>query len=391
MKIVFHSNAPWNVSGYGKQAALFVPRIGSLPGYEITAISAPYSFGGNLLEWQGIRVFPCARDGAGNDTILNNHEYTKADLTLTLCDVFGLMKATQGGMLQQIDIAHWFPVDCDPLGEGDLTVLREGGGIPVAMSRFGERVLRDEGTDPLFVPHGVDTQVYKPGDPEPFRSTIPQIGPDTLVIGIAAMNRDASRKGLSEQLQAFARFHRRHPDSHLALHTAQFGNPGIHLKALATRLGIASAVSYPDPYFYDMGLICEEQMATWYNGLDVLSACSYAEGFGLPLVEAQACGIPVITTDASATNELCGAGWLVSATDFWTNGHASFWRRPDIADIDVAYEAAWEAKQDGKLPKKEAEDFGKLFDADRVLEVFWKPALAAIEERIGYAGSDVSP
>lgn len=367
---------------------MFVPRIASL-GHEIT-ISAPYSFGGNCLEWEGFRVLPCARDGAGNDVIVQNHEASKSDLTITLADVFGLMKAAQAGILSQIPLAHWFPVDTNPLGEGDLTVLRDGGGIPVAMSRFGERMLRNEGTDPLFVPHGVDTEIYQPGDPEPFRSTVPQIGPGTFVVGVAAMNRDANRKSLSESLQAFARFHRRHPDSHLALHTAQIGNPGIKLKALATRLGIASAVSYPDPYFYDMGLIDEAAMATWYNGCDVISLCSYGEGFGLPLIEAAACGIPVITTDGSAMSELCGAGWLVSATDFWTDGHAAFWRRPDIADIDAAYEAAWQAKQDGKLPKKEARDFGLLFSADRVFDLYWKPVLLELEKRIGYAGSDVS-
>ena len=74
----------------------------------------------------------------------------------------------------------------------------------------------------------------------------------------------------------------------------------IDRRALAARLGISGAVSYPDGYFYDMGLIDEEAMATWYNGLDVLSLCSYGEGFGLPLIEAQSCGIPVITTDGSA-------------------------------------------------------------------------------------------
>jgi glycosyltransferase involved in cell wall biosynthesis len=386
MKIIWQSNAPWNNSGYGKETALFVPRIAQL-GHEI-AISAPYSFGGNVLEWQGFQVFPCARDSAGNDTIIANHEHFKADLTLTLADVFGLLKSA--GVLSQIPLAHWFPVDCDPLGEHDLTVLREGGGIPVAMSHFGERVLRDEGTSPLFVPHGVDTGIYCPGDPGPFRGSVPGIGDGTFVIGVCAMNRDVYRKGLSEQFQAFARFHRRHPDSHLAVHTAQYGNPGINLTALANRLGISRAVSYPDSYSYDLGLITEEQMATWYNGLDVLSLCSYGEGFGLPLIEAQACGVPVITTDASAMNELCGAGWLVSAADFWANGHNSWWKRPDTADIDAAYESAWQARENGKLPKQEARDFGLLFDADTVLEVYWKPALDGIEERIGYAGSDVA-
>jgi glycosyltransferase involved in cell wall biosynthesis len=381
LRILWHSNAPWNNSGYGKETALFVPRIASL-GHEIT-ISAPYSFGGNILEWQGFQVLPCARDSAGNDTIVANYEHFKSDLCITLADVFGLLKSATA--LRQLNIAHWFPVDCDPLGEHDLTVLREGRGIPVAMSRFGQRVLHDEGTDPLFVPHAVDTGIYYPGDPEPFRKTVPQIGPDTFVIGLCAMNRDINRKGLSEQLQAFARFHHRHPDSHLALHTAKNGNPGVNLQGLANRLGIGSAISYPDQYFYDLGLISEENLAAWYNGLDVLSLCSFGEGFGLPLIEAQACGIPVITTDASATNELCGAGWLVYGSDFWTNAHGSFWQRPDIADIDAAYEAAWESKRDGKLPKKEAADFGRLFDADAVLERYWVPVLNEIEKRIGCA------
>ena len=71
------------------------------PQHEIVAIAAPYSFGGNCLEWEGFRVLPCARDGAGNDVISRNHEATKADLTLTLADVFGLLKAAQAGVLSQ--------------------------------------------------------------------------------------------------------------------------------------------------------------------------------------------------------------------------------------------------------------------------------------------------
>ena len=59
---------------------------------------------------------------------------------------------------------------------------------------------------------------------------------------------------------------------------------------MAARLGITAAVGFPDSYCYDLGMIAEEAMASWYNGLDVLSLCSYGEGFGLPLIEAQACG-----------------------------------------------------------------------------------------------------
>jgi len=379
VRILWHSNAPWNTSGYGKQTALFVPRISSL-GHEIT-IASPYTFGGTPLEWEGFPVLPCSRDTTGSDIFVANYEHTKSDLAVTLADPFGLMKCAPD--LAQLNIAHWFPVDVDPLGEGDVMVLREGMGIPIAMSRFGEQVLSNEGTEPMFIPHGVDTSVYCPGDPQSYRDTIPQIGDDTFVIGLVAMNRDICRKSFGEQMLAFARFHRRHPDSFLALHTSPLNNPGLNLPGMAARLGISGAVGFPDSYSYDMGMVTEKQMATWYNGLDVLSLCSYGEGFGLPLVEAQACGIPVITTDASAMSELCGAGWLVSGTPFWSSGHGAWWKRPDTDDIDHAYEAAWIAWSEGQLPKKEARDFGLTYNADRIFGQYWVPAMKALEERFG--------
>ena len=89
---------------------------------------------------------------------------------------------------------------------------------------------------------------------------------------------------------------------------------------MAARLGITAAVGYPDSYSYDMGMITPEQMASWYNGLDILSLCSYGEGFGLPLIEAQACGGPGRRRQMlRATAELCGGGWLGHrAPRYWT-------------------------------------------------------------------------
>ncbi len=378
MKILWHSNSAWNNSGYGIQTAMFVPRIASL-GHEIV-MAAPYTFAGAVLEWEGFQVLPCVRDPAGNDVIVANYDYHQADLMITLCDPFGLQKSARD--LAQLNVAHWFPVDTNPMGEGDVAMLREGQGTPIAMSRFGERVLRAEGADPLYVPHGVDTTVFCPGDKDPFRETVPAIGPDTFVIGICAMNRDPQRKGFAEQLLAFSRFRFRHPDSILALHTVPAASPGLNLHGMAARLGITGAITYPDQYSYDMNLISREQLASWYRGLDVLSLCSYGEGFGLPLIEAQACGIPVITTDGSAMSELCGTGWLVSGTPFWAGGHGAWWVRPDATDIEAAYEAAWQTREAGKMPNQEARDFGLIYDAERVFAEYWKPVLDELEKRI---------
>src|SRR5271165_1383880 len=379
MRIVWHSNSPTTNSGYGKMTALFVPRIASL-GHEIAAIASPYSFGGSPIEWNGIPILGTARDIAGNDVILRNHEYFGADLTITLADPFGLLRAARE--LSQINLASWFPVDASPCGYGDVTFLRDSGTVPIAMSVFGRTALEDEGAEPLLVPHGVDLDIYHPG-PRTYRDTLPGVTDETFVIGLCAMNRDPNRKGFFEQFAAFARFHGRHPDSFLAVHSSPGGKPGLNLHGMACQLGISTAVGFPDGYSYDLGLITEEQMAAWYNGLDILSLCSYSEGFGLPLIEAQACGVPVITTDASAMTELCGAGFLVSGTPFWSDGHTSMWTRPDISDIEEAYEGAYCAWQNNALPKRQAVEFAQQFAVDRVFEEHWVPALAALEEMFG--------
>jgi hypothetical protein len=209
------------------------------------------------------------RDVAGNDVFTANYEHFQADLVITLADPFGLLKAAQAGVLRQVNLAHWFPVDVVPLGAGDVTVLREGQGVPIAMSQFGRRVLAAEGAEPLYVPHGVDTDLFCPGDPSAYRDTVPAIGPDTFSVGIVAMNR-GRRKAFDQQMLAFSRFHARHPDSFLALHTApEAPAPATNLHGLATALGITGAVGFPDSYMYDTGQITQEHDGSLVPGLDV--------------------------------------------------------------------------------------------------------------------------
>src|SRR6185312_13284310 len=308
--------------------------------------SAPYSGAGTFLEWEGIPVLPAVRDVAGNDILPSHYEWFKADALISLADPFGLLRCAKE--LAQANFFPWFPVDCQPVGVGDVTVLRESGATPIAMSRFVERMLRNEGADPLYCPHAVDTGVFTPGDPQAFRDTVPGIGPDTFVVGIVGLNR-GRRKAFDQQLAAFSRFHARHPDSILALHTSPGGPaPAVNLAGLCAQLGITGAVSFPDSYLYDTGQVSNAQMAAWYSGVDVLSLASRGEGFGCPLIVAQACGTPVICTDASAMSEL--------------------WGSPDADDLEQAYEAAWQAREDGQMPglRKAARDFAMLYDIDRV-------------------------
>jgi glycosyltransferase involved in cell wall biosynthesis len=71
------------------------------------------------------------------------------------------------------------------------------------------------------------------------------------------------------------------------------------------------------------GGVSEDDLIALYNGAEVLTYPAFAEGFGLPVLEAMACGTPVITSDTSALPEVAGdAALLVNPYSFYEIGQA---------------------------------------------------------------------
>jgi glycosyltransferase involved in cell wall biosynthesis len=69
------------------------------------------------------------------------------------------------------------------------------------------------------------------------------------------------------------------------------------------------------------GFVSAESLPFWYNSAEVFLYPSVFEGFGLPVLEAMACGTPVIISDASSLPEVAGeAGMCIPPTDItaWT-------------------------------------------------------------------------
>jgi glycosyltransferase involved in cell wall biosynthesis len=69
------------------------------------------------------------------------------------------------------------------------------------------------------------------------------------------------------------------------------------------------------------GFIPSDELPLWYNSAETFIYPSVFEGFGLPVLEAMACGTPVVAADASSLAEIArGAGVLVNAGDesAWT-------------------------------------------------------------------------
>jgi glycosyltransferase involved in cell wall biosynthesis len=113
-------------------------------------------------------------------------------------------------------------------------------------------------------------------------------------------------------------------------------------------------------------------MAALYTGMDVLLHASYGEGFGVPAIEAQACGTKVIGASWTATPDLLGEDSLmVEGQPFWDEAQKSFFQIPLIPSMVAALEKAHCERGDST----EAVDFAKQFDIETVWEKYWIPFL----------------
>lgn len=77
------------------------------------------------------------------------------------------------------------------------------------------------------------------------------------------------------------------------------GPPHKGLLALAGRLDISASIVFT-------GVLSETELPEYYRGATALLLPSLYEGFGLPVVEAMACGTPVVTSKTTALREVAG-------------------------------------------------------------------------------------
>src|SRR5262249_15363938 len=154
----------------------------------------------------------------------------------------------------------------------------------------------DAGMDCEYVPAAFSRDEYAPRDPAEGREMLGAA--DRYLVGVVGANRGngkLSRKAFPQIIEAFAGFLRREPDALLYLHTWPGEEmQGVNITDLCLHYGVPkTAVAFPDLYAARVGL-SEELMSRFYSAFDVLLCPSMGEGFGVPILEAQACGTPVV-------------------------------------------------------------------------------------------------
>jgi glycosyltransferase involved in cell wall biosynthesis len=374
--ILWDSNAPHAPTGYGQQTALFAERLAAA-GYDV-AVAAIWGVQAAPTRWHDLTVFPAGTAPGGADTLLGHamvHFHGQAGLVLALADAWAL----DPSIFRQLPHkAVWMPVDTDRLSAMDASWLQATKTTPIAMSQHGLKQLQRAGFDnAYYIPHGIDLTVFNPSvDRDAARAAL-DIPSDAFVVGINAANKGApSRKAFGQQFLAFHEFSRKHADAMLAVHSYATAFDGENLYNLADAIGIKpERLRFTNQYLYASGMLPADFVAGFYRAADVVSNATMGEGFGLPTIEAQACGRPVVVTNTAASRELCGAGWKVSGIPYWVDRHQAFWMIPDTKEISAAYESAYKSAE--KMSQS-AVGFANRYAVDKILNEYWLPTLEKI-------------
>ena len=339
MRVLWHSCAPWLGTGYGTQTALWTRYLAGA-GHQV-AISSYYSGREPARDqWEGITVFPPpapVENLPAHACLAATVQAWQPDVVVVLADIW-VMDFTAVG---DVPVLAWMPIDCEPLSIGDARALYTSDVIPVAMSEHGVAMLERAGVpSPAYVPHAIDTSVWVPDMDRAGLRLAFGIPAGYLAIGANYNNIDPVRKATPELFRAFAEFHARHPASVLFAHTLAEQDKSLDQRVLAKTLGITDHVRFADQDRVHYGGYSTLDMIHWYNAMDVIANATYGEGFGLPALEAQACGTPVILSDGTTGRQLRGPGWLVQTEPWWNLTHAAWWHRPSIHGLKKALTAA---------------------------------------------------
>ena len=181
--------------------------------------------------------------------------------------------------------------------------LRRAAAVVCTSQAARADLLRHVEVDPArvtVVPEGVDER-FRPADPTALRARLELTGPYLLYVG--GLVQADPRKDLEGLIDAFADWSRAESRPETLVLAGAVGAAGRALERRARAAGARVRFA---------GFVEDSELPALYSGASCFVTASRYEGFGLPALEAIACGTPVVAYEAGAIPETAGPGALLA-------------------------------------------------------------------------------
>ncbi len=320
MKILLYGDFYLDASGFAKELKDIIPEL-LKAGHEVRQVALRYS--GLPMQKTIIPCYPTRVQGVKNhwsaEVLELAIEEFKPDIVLTVQDYFvapHLTSVLAKPRKFPCKWVAWTLIDGGPLSKIPLQAnawahhhifqteyardtMEEG------MRRF-VKADADFSKNEVIYP-AVDLNVFKPIDKEAMRKEL-QLE-DRFVLFFLARNQ--FRKNTPVLFEAVKKLSKTITNIQLLIHSLDTVRPdlspdGYDLQAIVENLGIQEHIC--EVKGQTGRAVTQTILNKLYNAADVFVLPTMGEGFGLPLQEAMAAGLPCIATDCSATPEILGDG-----------------------------------------------------------------------------------
>ena len=379
LRILWHSVAPFINSGYGSITRNIALRLSEF--YPLN-ISCYYGLQrGGSLRIHGVRLLPADSSNYGEELVKHYIEKFKVNLPILASDFwpFGWFALLPNSLF-------YGPVDSYSYTDLDIQVMASYSHF-IPCSKFGARVYKKltKKKPEMIIPHGVDLRVFRPYPKDESRKLF-KLKKKEFVIGIVAANSDYEpRKAWDDIFITLERFLEKFPKEKKRLKVFAFTepghSPGFALGEMVKRCHLTKNVIFPELLAQAVGLP-DNEMAKLYSSFDLYLNASRREGFCLPVLEAQACGVPVIASNSSALPELVkGHGWLVDMKEPVFTPRGWICKRVDRDDLLKKLEEAYFDEDLRKKYSQKALKFVKKYSYEKLIEEKWIPLLENIKQQ----------
>lgn len=254
----------------------------------------------------------------------------------------GLLTAYASVVPVRIPVVAYCPIEGEPILAPDWRAVLGGVNL-ITASEYGAKVVKEfVGTDVPWAYHGIDHDVFRVnGRRDEIRK---MFGWENkfVIITVAANVRRKQHTRLFEALSLLVHQYKQ-DDIILYDHTIPYDKhwlEGWDLPAVAHGFKIQNHVVFNPMYKSNLSAIPEVApfdgvgLVDLYNAADLFVLPSQVEGFGLPIAEAMACGVPVMVTRYAAGWEVAKpAGVGIPVLDWETHKSGARYANVDVKEM----------------------------------------------------------